>query len=80
MSPNPYPVFQVVEGLSVDELRQRIRLLIRLYAFDKNIAVAQAVEEHINGLLAHEDYKADVSQRCQLRRLSVHWRYLAWVS
>ncbi len=80
MSPNPYPVFKVIEGLSVGELKERIRLLIRLYACDKNIVVAKAVEEHINGLLAHEDYKADVSQRCQLRRLSVHWRYLAWVS
>ncbi len=80
MSPNPYPLFTVDEQKYPSELKKIIVLLIRLYLRDKNQWTAQAVEVHINALLAHSDFKSDIAERCQFRRLATHWKYLAWIN
>lgn len=80
MSPNPYPLFAVDEQKQPKELKKTIILLIRLYLRDKNQWTAQAVEAHINALLAHNDFKPEVAERCQFRRLAIHWKYLAWIN
>jgi len=78
MSPEPYPFFTISEKDSPEQIEMRIKLLIRLYLAQHETAVASAVVTHINAVLAHPHYITDVKTRCQYRRLSEHWRVLAW--
>lgn len=79
MSPNPYPLFTVDEQ-KPKKLKETIVLLIRLYLRDKNQWTAQAIVVHINALLAHPDFKPEIAERCQFRRLAIHWKYLEWIN
>ena len=74
VSLHPYPLFVITEGDSAEKIEGRIKLLVKLYLSQRDIAVVA----HINAILAYPKYITDVSKRCQLRRLAGHWRSLAW--
>ena len=80
MSPNPYPFFSIHQSDKPEQVKLKIRMLIELYIKDPSPFIAHAVVDHITALLAYPKYIDDVEQRCQLRKLEMHWRCLLWVS
>lgn len=80
MSPNPYPLFSVSQLDKSEQIKIKTGMLIRLYIKDPSPFIAHAVTTHISTLLAHPKYIANIEQRCQLRKLQIHWRCLAWVN
>lgn len=78
MSPNPYPFFSTSKSDNPEQIKLKIRMLIKLYAKDPSPFIAHAVIDHINALLAYPKYINDLEQRCQLRKLEMHWRCLLW--
>jgi hypothetical protein len=78
MSPVHYPVFALFEGDTPENIENRIGLLIRLYVCQPEQEIAMAVVKHINAILAHPKYITNTMARCQLRKLSEHWRYMIW--
>jgi hypothetical protein len=79
MSPNPYPIFSVSLNDKPEQIRVKIKLLIRLYLKDPNQFIAKSVATHIAAMLADPKYISDAEQRCLFRKLEMHWRCLAWV-
>ncbi|OQK17004.1 hypothetical protein AU255_03640 [Methyloprofundus sedimenti] len=79
MSPNPYPIFAISANDSPEQIAIRTGMLIRLYLQDKNQFVAEAIVEHINAILSFPGFISDIQQRCTLRRLSAHWKCIAWI-
>jgi len=80
MSPNPYPLFSVSQSDKPEQVKVKIRMLIRLYIKHPGPFIAQAVVTHIKALLAYPKYIEEIEQRCQLRKLEMHWRCLAWIN
>jgi len=80
MSPNPYPFFSVSQSDKPEQVKVKINMLIRLYIKDTGPYTARAVVTHIKALLAYPKYIEEIEQRCQLRKLEMHWRCLAWVN
>lgn len=79
MSPNPYPLFSLSQHDNPERIKIKIRMLIQLYLKDPCPFIADAVVKHITTLLAAPKYINDAGQRCQYRKLELHWRYLAWI-
>jgi hypothetical protein len=79
MSPNPYPLFSVSQPDKPELLKIKIRMLTRLYLKDTCPFTAEAVARHVSALLACPKYINNAEQRCQLRKLEMHWRCLAWI-
>lgn len=71
-------MFTISDSDTPEKIRSRIRLLIVLYTSQPEQEIAIAIAAHINAILAHPKYIKDTVTRCQFRRLSEHWRYLAW--
>lgn len=80
MSPNHYPVFAVSQYDKPEQIKLKIKMLIQLYAQQPNTIIAQSVAKNVTAILAHHKYINDKEQRCQLRKLEMHWRRLAWIS
>lgn len=80
MSPNPYPFFSISEFDKPGQVKLKVRMLIQLYVKDPSPFIAQAVVEHIATLLAYPKYIDDIEQRCQFRKLEMHWRCLCWIT
>ena len=80
MSPNPHPLFSVSQSDKPEQVKVKIRMLILLYIKDPGPFTAQAVVTHTKALLAYPKYIEDIEQRCQLRKLEMHWRCLAWIN
>lgn len=77
MSPNPYPIFFVSQSDTPEQLKAKIRMLTLLYFKDPVSYIAEAVAKHIAAILAFPNYIEDFKQRCQLRKLQMHWHCLA---
>lgn len=80
MSPNPYPLFSTSQYDKPEQIRLKIRMLIRLYIKDPGTFTAQAVVNHIAALLAYPKYVTTTEERCLLKKLEMHWRCLAWIN
>ncbi len=79
MSNNPFPFFTIKENDTPENIEAKIPLLIRLYLVLPDLQTAVAIETHINAILAVPHYITDIKTRCQFRRLSEHWKLLAWL-
>lgn len=79
MSPNPYPLFSVSQDDNPELLKEKTRILIRLYLKDPNAHIAGAVAKHMTAILAHPEFSAATEHRCLFRHLEMHWRCLAWI-
>lgn len=79
MSPNPYPLFSVSQFDKPEQIKVKIRMLTRLYLKEPCPFTAEAVATHVRAILASPKYIDSPEQRCQLRKLEMHWRCLAWV-
>ncbi len=79
MSPNSYPLFLVSDFDKPEKIRIKIRMLTLLYIKDPNSYTAEAVAKHVAAILAYPKYIGSTEQRCQLRKLEMHWRCLAWI-
>ncbi|MCK5728525.1 MAG: hypothetical protein KAG10_02755 [Methylococcales bacterium] len=79
MSNNPFPLFTIKENDAPKNIEAKIPLLIRLYLTLPDQQTAAAVATHINTLLAAPHYIKNIKTRCQFRRLSEHWKLLAWL-
>lgn len=77
MSPNPYPLFVISSNDQPEQIKIRAGMLIRLYLQDKKPFIALAVVNHLKALLSFPGFIVDMQQRCALRRLTAHWRYLS---
>lgn len=78
MSPNPYPLFLVSQSDKPEQLKVKIKLLTLLYIREPVSYTAEAVAKHIAAILTYPNYIEDFEQRCQLRKLQMHWYCLAW--
>ncbi len=54
-------------------------MLIQIYLDNRNSAIAQAIVDHINAILAHPGFIVEARRRCLLLQLAAHWRCLAWI-
>ena len=79
MSPNPYPVFNISQKDTPEQIERRTGMLIRLYLKTNNPFLAEAIVEHINAILAFPRFIVDIKQRCALRRLAAHWHCITWI-
>jgi len=79
MSPNHYPVFSVFQYDKPGQIKVKIKMLIQLYIQEPNPMIAESVAKHVAAILAYPKYIDDSEQRCQLRKLEMHWRCLAWI-
>ncbi len=80
MSPDPYPLFSASESDNSEKIKDRIALLIKLYAKHPESMLAEAVVQHIVVILAKPDGIREIEQRCLFRQLEMHWRSLVWIN
>ncbi len=79
MTKNTYPLFLVSFNDNPKQIEERIRLLTRLYVIDKHSIIAQAIVDHINAILAHQEFVKTIERGCLYLRLAAHWLNLAWI-
>lgn len=63
--------------LAAPELRGRLATLIRQYAHQRSVELAETILCHIEALCLHPADCRDAEQLCAYRRLARHWRWLA---
>lgn len=80
MSPEPYPFFSVSQHDKPEQIKVKISMLIKLYMKTPDPLIAKSVAKLLAVMLAQPKYISHIEQRCQLRKLEMHWRCLAWVS
>jgi len=73
-------IFSVSQSDKPEQIKEKISMLVRLYITDPSPYIAQSVVTHIRAVLASPKYIDDIDQRCQLRKLEMHWCCLASIS
>ncbi len=79
MSPKHAPFFSVSQYDKPEQIKVKITILIQLYMKASDPLIAKSVAKHVAAILAYPKYIDCIEQRCQLRKLEMHWRCLAWV-
>jgi len=80
MNPSRTTIFSVSQSDKPEQIKVKLSMLVRLYITDPSPHLAQLVVTHIRAVLAYPKYIDDIEQRCQLRKLEMHWRCLASIS
>lgn len=63
--------------VAAPELRNRLATLIRQYAHQRSIELAETIRCHIDALCLHPAECCDAEQLCAYRCLARHWSWLA---
>ncbi len=76
---NYYSDFPISQHDEPEIINVKIKILIQLYIKCPDPLIADSIAKHIAQILAFPKYIHNPEQRCQHRKLEMHWRCLAWI-
>lgn len=71
---------QETAGLTPQQIEIRLAQLMKQFARQRSIALADNIARHFKALCVHPDFRATWEERCTCRRLARQWSCLAWLN